>query len=168
MKEKKGNENMKKERTSQLVFKKDELLDKLGDKVLTFALEVGLLSQCFAPGSFDEENVSINFFHKTIEEFLAALYLVYSDEVSFDSFRRSCSGIKSVIELSNILLFTVGLQPNLGSVISEHIDRNADSDPEIINYRKGLNERQEKYASSYGERLKVRMLLCDCNQGDEI
>ena len=111
-------EDKPKEGTLQLVFEKDELSDKLTPDVLTFALEVGLLSQSSAPGSFDDENVSINFFHKTVEEFLAALYLVYNDEVSFDSFCDSCSSINIVMELSNILLFTVGLQPNLGRVIS--------------------------------------------------
>ena len=127
--------------TSQLVFEKEDLIDKLGAEVLTFALEVGLLSQSSAPGSFDDENVSINFFHKTIEEFLAALYLVCSDEVSFESFRRSCSSSESVMELSNILLFTVGLQPILGSVISGHIAQIADSDTDIIRYRKDLKTR---------------------------
>ena len=156
----------------QLVFEKDELIEKLGPEVLNFALEVGLLSQSSAPGSFHEENVSINFFHKTIEEFLAAMYLVCSDEVRLDSFSRYCSSIKSVMELSNILLFSVGLRPNLGSVISGHIARNVDSDTNIIRYRQGLGNKNEKitmemmaWRNSLNQKVK-RMFktLCDCKQ----
>ena len=130
---------------SQLVFEKEELIEKLGGEVLAFALGVGLLSQSSAPGTFDEENVSINFFHKTIEEFLAALYLVCSDEVSFDSFLTSCSSIEGIMELSNILLFSVGLQPILGRVISEHIAKIAGSDTDILSYRQGLDNETENY-----------------------
>ena len=129
--------------TLQLVFEKDELIEKLGPEVLIFALEVGLLSQSSAPGSFDDENVSINFFHKTIEEFLAALYLVCSGEVSFDSFRMSCTSIEGVMEFSNILVFSVGLQPKLGSVISEHIAQITDSEKGIIRYRQGFGIENE-------------------------
>ena len=141
--------------TSQLVFEKDELLDKLGGEVLTFTLEVGLLSQSSAPGSFDDDNVSINFFHKTIEEFLAALYLVCSDEVSFDSFLLSCSGLKSIMELSNMSMFVMGLQPSLGNTIAKHIAKTADTDPELIRFRQGIHD----------DNNKVKLLfntLCNC------
>ena len=76
-------------------------------------------SQSSAPGSFDDENVSINFFHKTVKEFLASQYLECSGEVRFSSFCSSCSSLQSVMELLNILKFSVGLQPNLGSTVSE-------------------------------------------------
>ena len=134
--------NAKNQEATQLVFEKDVLENELGISLLTFALNVGLLSQSSAPGAGDDDNVSINFFHKTIEEFLAALYLVCSDEVSFASFRRSCSSSESVIELSNILLFTVGLQPNLGSTVLEHIAQTAGSDSGIIRYRQGFGDDQ--------------------------
>ena len=168
-----AHEDKRKEGTLQLVFEKDELSEKLGPVVLTFASQVGLLSQSSAPGSFDEENVSINFFHKTVEEFLAALYIVCSDEVSFDtSFFTSCSSIKSVMEMSNILLFTVGLQPILCSVISEHIAQIAGSDTEIVRYRQGLGNENEEITMDMMAWLnrpnqKVKGMfktLCDCKQ----
>ena len=133
-----------KERTLQLVFEKDKLSDKMTPDVLTFALEVGLLSQSSAPGSFDDENVSINFFHKTVEEFLAALYIVCSNKVSVNSFLLACSSTKYLMELSNVLMFLVGLQPSLGYKISKHIARIADSDAEIVRYRQGFHEDQRK------------------------
>ena len=157
--EKEKYKGRQREGTSQLVFEKDDLIDKLGIEVLKFALEVGLLSQSSAPGSFDDENVSINFFHKTIEEFLAALFLVCSEEVSFNSFFISCSGMEKIMELSNILAFSVGLQPNLGSVISNHIAHIASSDRDIIKYRQGV------LVDKNSDKVKVLFkILCDCNQ----
>ena len=150
-------QNQNAQKASQLVFDKDDLEDKLGASVLRFALNVGLLSQSSAPGAGDEENVSINFFHKTIEEFLAALYLVCSNKVSFNSFLTDhCFSLESIFELSNILIFSVGLQPTLGSVLSDHIAQIAGSDSDIIEYRQGLYDGCES----------VEMLfktLCDCN-----
>ena len=126
---------------TQLVFRKEKLEKELGEPLLTFALNVGLLSQSPAPGAGDEENVSINFLHKTIEEFLAALYLVCSGEVSFDSFLRDyCSSRESVMELSNVLMFLVGLHPSLGITISKHIAEIANDDTDIIRYRQEFDD----------------------------
>ena len=95
-------------------------------------------SQSSAPGSFDDENVSINFFHKTVKEFLASQYLECSGEVRFSSFCSSCSSLQSVMELLNILKFSVGLQPNLGSTVSEHIAQSANYDT-VIKYSQGFD-----------------------------
>ena len=120
---------------AQLVFEKDDLIEKVGNDVLTFALDVGILSEVSAPGSFDEENVSINFFHKTVEEFLTALYIVCSNDVDIDSFLLSCSSLKSLLEQSNVLMFLVGLAPKMGSRVSEMFTKAADSDMNVTKYR---------------------------------
>ena len=153
--EHKEDQNEQKPEITQLVFEKEELIGKLGEDMLQFSLDVGLLNQASAPGSFEDENVSINFFHKTIEEFLAALYIVCSDEVSVNSFLLSCSSIKSLMELSNVLMFLVGLQPTLGNTISKHIARIADSDAKIIRYRQGIDDDDEKVELLFNT-------LCNC------
>ena len=133
-----GNEGDKTQRrgVSQLVFEKDDLIAKVGEDVLIFALEVGLLSQASAPGSFDEENVSINFFHKTIEEFLAALYIVCSNEASIESCRAYCSSTQSLVELGNVMMFLVGIGPSLGIKVSKLFAQVSDADQDIIRHRK--------------------------------
>ena len=160
--------------TSQLIFEKDILESEkvLGKELLTFALNVGLLSQSSAPGAGDEENVSINFFHKTVEEFLAALYLVCSDEVSLDSFLESCSSIEKIMELSNILIFSVGLEPSMGIAVSEHIALIAGSDTDVISSRQGFGNENETMKldmmafENWPDQKVKRMFktLCDCKQ----
>ena len=95
--------------TKQLVFHRDDLEDDLGKCELDFALDVGLLSQVSAAGYFDEQNVSISFFHKTVEEFLAALYIAFANEVSFQSYFSSNLTLERLLELDNILKFVIGL-----------------------------------------------------------
>ena len=148
-------QNERKPEITQLVFEKEELIGKVGEDALQFSLEVGLLNQASAPGSFEDENVSINFYHKTIEEFLAALYIVCGNEVSVDSFLLSCSSIKYLMELSNVLMFLVGLQPTLGNTTSQHIARIVDSDAEIIRYRQGIEDDEEKIKLLFDT-------LCNC------
>ena len=158
-------ESQNKQETTQLVFEKDDLEKELGEDLLTFALNVGLLSQSSAPGAGDEENVSINFFHKTIEEFLVALYLVCGDKkkkkgMIFDSFLKFCTSSKKILELSNILIFSVGLKPSIGSAVSEHIVKIADSDSDILKYREGQGF---EYTCHTGRIVEsIFMTLCDC------
>ena len=125
----------------QLVFDRDDLEEDLGSAVLTFALEVGLLSQTYAPGSYDEENVRINFFHKTVEEFLAAIYITCGNEVSIETFLQFINSLERVQELSNVLIFCIGIKPSLGEVLSNFIAETADSDIEIIRYRNTVDDK---------------------------
>ena len=131
----------------------------LGRSVLQFALDIGILSKASAPGYFDEENVSINFFHKTVEEFLAALYIAYSDQVGIHSFLESCSSLRSLMELSNVLMFLVGIAPKLGNAVSTQFSQSADSDSDITRYRQKFED------DDNSTREKVKHLfknVCDC------
>ena len=60
---------------SHLVFKKETLRQELKD-ILDIALKVGIVSEMQAPGRFGVPKVSIQFLHKSIQEALAALYVV--------------------------------------------------------------------------------------------
>ena len=150
--------------SKQLVFKYEDLEDRLGENMLTAGLAIGLLSQCSAPGSFDEENVSISFFHKTVEEYLAALYISCGNEVNIDSVFGLCSSLESLMRLSSVLIFVVGLDASLGSIVSKHIAVVAGTDEDIVKYRKGYYSNDSK-KSRQVQLLKVKLLckiVCDC------
>ena len=61
---------------TKLVFRRDQLEKEIGCQLVQLALRVGLISQSKAPGKLHQRNISVNFYHKTIQEFLAAMYLV--------------------------------------------------------------------------------------------
>ncbi|KAK3085118.1 hypothetical protein FSP39_024705 [Pinctada imbricata] len=124
---------------THLVFRLEDLENRLDDYELNFALNSGLLSKCEAPSTCNEENVSVNFFHKSIQEFLAAMYIENHGIIS--ELFNHLSSIKAIMELGNVLIFLTGLNPKLASSISKHIVNVADSDIDIFQYRL-LNEIQ--------------------------
>ncbi|KAK3100702.1 hypothetical protein FSP39_023975 [Pinctada imbricata] len=118
---------------TNLVFQKSKLEKEIGVKELQFALDVGLISQKEAR-SLTTKNVSVHFFHKSIQEFLAVIYIVTNKEVG-DSFCKHLSSVKVILELSNVIMFICGMCPSLGSVISQRVVSMTDSETKICKYR---------------------------------
>ncbi|KAK3083768.1 hypothetical protein FSP39_002878 [Pinctada imbricata] len=117
----------------KLVFQKRKLEKEIGVTELQFALDVGLISQNEAPSLVAKE-VSVHFFHKSIQEFLAVIYIVTNKEVS-DSFCKNLSNVKVIMELSDVIMFICGMCPSLGSIISQRVVSVTDDDTEICKYR---------------------------------
>ncbi|KAK3083781.1 hypothetical protein FSP39_003128 [Pinctada imbricata] len=118
---------------TNLVFQKRKLEKEIGKKDLQFALDVGLISQKEAPSLFTK-NLSVHFFHKSIQEFLAVIYIESTKEVG-DSFCKHLSNIKEIMEFSNVIMFICGMYPSLGSFISRHVVNVTDKDPGILENR---------------------------------
>ncbi|KAK3099404.1 hypothetical protein FSP39_003862 [Pinctada imbricata] len=118
---------------TNLVFQKSKLEKEIGVRELQFALDVGLISQKEAR-SLTTKNVSVHFFHKSIQEFLAVIYIVTNKEVG-DTFCKHLSSVKVIMELSNVLMFICGMCPSLGSVISQRVVSVTDSDTKICEHR---------------------------------
>ncbi|KAK3099656.1 hypothetical protein FSP39_007574 [Pinctada imbricata] len=118
---------------TNLVFQKRKLEKEIGVRELQFALDVGLISQKEAR-SLTTKNVSVHFFHKSIQEFLAVIYIVTNKEVG-DSFCKHLSSVNVIMELSNVIMFICGMCPSLGSVISQCVVSVTDSDTEICKHR---------------------------------
>ncbi|KAK3100730.1 hypothetical protein FSP39_024358 [Pinctada imbricata] len=121
---------------TNLVFQKSKLEKEIGVRELQFALDVGLISQKEAH-SLTTKNVSVHFFHKSIQEFLAVIYIVTNKEVG-DLFCKHLSSVNVIMELSNVIMFICGMCPSLGSVISQRVVNVTDSDTEICKYRESL------------------------------
>ncbi|KAK3100485.1 hypothetical protein FSP39_020864 [Pinctada imbricata] len=120
---------------AQLVFGKEELENMVEKDEMEFALKVGLLSHCEAHGCFDEQNVKIIFFHKTIQEFLAAAHLICNKMVVLKEFCNKLHSIEILFDLSNVVLFLSGLSPSIGDEMAQHVSCLANSDSEVCRYR---------------------------------
>ena len=123
---------------TKLKYLKDQLERDIGTSLVHLALRIGLISQAKAPGRFHHQNVSVNFYHKTVQEFMSAVHLVCT---RLDDFRVVCSSSEKVMEMANIINFVIGLDPWLGSMLSEHISNVASS--MIVNYRETLTDEYE-------------------------
>ena len=119
---------------TRLVFPKDELQRKLEPKILDHALKVGIFSLTQAPCSPHEERVSVDF-HKSIQEFIAALFIACGDQDAFTLFCSHCNTVDNITELSNMVKFVFGLDPIVGCRLSEHVKDVINSSAGIMQYR---------------------------------
>ena len=113
---------------TKLVFQKDELEREIGPHLVEIALKVGIISQTKAPGRFHQQNVSVNFYHKSVQEFLAAIHLTCTDT---DDIRSYCTSLDKVMNVANIITFIMGLDPSACSGVSKHVLDTANADPDV-------------------------------------
>ena len=121
---------------TKLVFQKEELGDKIGRPLVQLALRVGLISQSKAPGRFYQQNVSINFHHKTIQEIMAAIHLTCTDT---DDIRAYCTSLDKVMEVNNIITFMTGIDSSFCCGVSKHVMGIVNSDKNVQQYRHSLH-----------------------------
>ena len=121
---------------TKLVFQKDELEREIGRPFVEIALKVGLISQTKAPGRFHQQNVSVNFYHKSIQEFLATVHLTCTDT---DDIRSYCMSLDKVMDVANIIRFGIALDPSFCHDVSKHVMDTVNTDPDIQQYRLTLD-----------------------------
>ena len=117
---------------TKLVFQKDELEREIGCPLVQIALKVGIISQTKAPGRFHQQNVSVNFYHKSVQEFLAAIHLTCTDT---DDIKSYCTSLDNIMNVANIIKFIMGLDPSFCSGVSKHVMDISTADPVAIQYR---------------------------------
>ena len=131
----------------KLVIQKGYLERQLGQSQVDLAYRVGLISQAKVRSNLNSpQNVSVSFYHKSVQELLAAMYMTCGDRDAVTSFYGYCSTLEKVMETANVTMFVMGLDPSLGCRICEHITniieyrRTFDNDPDITEYRRTLGD----------------------------
>ena len=119
-----------------LVFPKNKLERDIGKSNVEIALKVGILSQSKAPGLSYQQRVSVSFYHKSFQEFTAALYMACGDVEALASFCSKCNTMEKIMELSNIIKFVFGLDTVVSSQLSEHINDVVSHEVDIMQYRR--------------------------------
>ena len=125
---------------TKLVFHKGQLERKLGKSKVDLAHRLGLISQAKVRSDIGcPQNVSVSFYHKSVQELLAAMYMTCGNPEAVTSFCEYCSTLEKVMETANITMFVMGLDPSLGCRICEHITNIVNNDRCIIEYRRTLD-----------------------------
>ena len=120
---------------THLVFQKIELEQYLGPQIVDLAMKTGILSQNKVPGPSHQQSVSVSFFHKSFQEFMAAMVIAYGDAESLKSFHSKCTTVDNIMKLSNMITFVSGLEPERWYELCEHIQSAVNSDRDIKAYR---------------------------------
>ena len=126
---------------TKLVFNKGQLERQLGKSHVDLAHRLGLISQAKVRSDIGRpQNVSVSFYHKSVQELLAAMYMTCGPQDGLTLFCGCCSTLEKVMETANITKFVVGLDPSFGSRICEHIANIVNSDPDITEYRRTFDD----------------------------
>ena len=127
---------------TKLVFHKGHLERRLGKSNVDLAHRLGLISQAKVRSDIGcPQNVSVSFYHKSVQELLAAVYMTCGDRDEVTTFCGYCSTWEKVMETANVTMFVVGLDPSFGCRIFEHITNIVNSDRDITEYRRTLDSR---------------------------
>ena len=137
-----------------LVFPRNKLEREIGHSTVELALTAGILSQTKAPGLSYQQRVSLSFYHKSIQEFIAALYMTCGGTEALTSFRTHCNTVDKVMELSNMIMFVLGLDPVVGCQLSEVINHVSDNDNNIVQYRGGNGANTNRVKELYNMQCK--------------
>ena len=140
---------------SRLVFKRETLLEDIGENELDIALKVGVVGQMRAPVRSVIPKVSIEFLHKSMQEALAALYVACDTSVALTSLLEYLCSIEKVMEMSNVLQCIAGFSPAKGCRLSQQIVHLAKHDQEIMSVREILDFKP-------GRAGMVYELQCQC------
>ena len=125
---------------TKLVFNKGQLERQLGKSHVDLAHKLGLISEAKLRGKYTQHNVSVSFYHKSVQELLAAVHMTCGNREAVTAFCKYCSTLEKVMETANIIMFVISLDPSLGCWICEHITNIVNNDPDITKYRWTLTD----------------------------
>ena len=98
----------------QLVFSKQEATEVAGPVIF----ELGFLTEL---PSIDLERVKVQFIHKTLQEYLAAFYVVNTEDEGMKLLMDFCSTSKNLMGSHIILSFIAAMSKKMGKVIQNQI-----------------------------------------------
>ena len=118
-----------------LVFKEKQLNQYFKQGETDVCYKFGLLSKSKMSTSLTGPiNVSVSFYHKLVQEFFAALWIITKTD-AFETEKETLTSIDKVLEMKNVILFVCGLQPSLGTKLTEHFADMCNNDPVVVKHR---------------------------------
>ncbi|XP_045172384.2 uncharacterized protein LOC123534279 [Mercenaria mercenaria] len=110
----------------------------LSENDIDNCLKIGLLTQClFLSPIAQKDRSSVTFIHKTFQEFFAAIHLTMNSNQSlYDTSFRS---LDEVFEMSKVLVFSSGMSEKDALSSSSLIQRKAEENEHLQNYRKHIS-----------------------------
>ena len=125
-----------------LVFEKHQLEEQLSSERVKLALKIGFITERKSRNKTDKQIIVVQYLHKSIQELLAAVYVIQREKDDEESFIGHCSSLIRAMELSNLITFICGLDFSFGEKILRHVDRLADVSNDIVFYEYDIRKRR--------------------------
>ncbi|XP_052785418.1 uncharacterized protein LOC128221045 isoform X1 [Mya arenaria] len=134
------------DRTSSLVFKKVDILPPVN---LMFLLKSGILQETKA-ASLIRKTSNYSFIHKSVQEFLAAVYISYHPEEFYRVLTSFYEKNGDLLDISQVFMFMCGLNIELANEMSAIMSNSIRNDYEFLTNIIG-NHIQNLMVSGYKE-----------------
>ena len=147
-----------------LVFGKHQLEEKLSSERVKLALKIGFITERKSRSKAFQEIIIVQFLHKSIQELLAAIYVMEREKDDVENFIGHCSSLINVMKLSNLITFICGLDCIFGEQILRHVDKLVVSnDIYFLNYDIRNNSRRRAFRQPCIGNIYVKHLyICQC------
>ena len=110
------------DKPNALVFTQKEVMQFVHPENLDICFKFGLLSAATVFHTLlEKKRMCISFYHKLIQEFFAALWIV-SNEKALRAAKTRLSRKKDILEYDKVMLFISGLDPSVGSLLTRELD----------------------------------------------
>ncbi|XP_053405586.1 uncharacterized protein LOC123566720 isoform X2 [Mercenaria mercenaria] len=143
---------------------------EISDEVKTSCLKLGILSEdgCPSLSASTSDSSLLSFVHKSVQEYLAAVYIVIklkahtgllADSENPDFSGRcaplinkvfsNCTTLDEILEQANVFIMLCGLEPRIATSISKYIYDIVTRDKRVLEYRRTIhdNYRYENFIS---------------------
>ena len=103
-----------------LTFSEKQINEMFTEDELLLCLKFGLISRSrYFASMLSKMKQFFSFYHKLVQEFFAAVWIV-SSPVALDDFKKCISSVSAILELDNVFVFICGIDAHIGSVLSKH------------------------------------------------
>ena len=126
--------------SKETTFAKYELEREMGESLLKLAMKSGLMSQTKTSGISYQQKVRVSFHDISMQQFLSALHISSGDDDVLTAFCTFCNSVARILEMSNVIMFVIGINPVLGFKLTEHIENITNTDRNIGHYREQLSD----------------------------
>ena len=128
---------------TKLIFYKGDLEEKLGKEMVALAHSIGLISQAKLCGKSklnEPQKLSVSFYHKSIQEVLAAIYIKCETEDKVSELCEYCSTMEKIMEMANVIRSVMVLDSKVSSMISKHVIDIVNAESYMEEYRRTLDD----------------------------
>ncbi|XP_053407486.1 uncharacterized protein LOC128559540 [Mercenaria mercenaria] len=155
---------------SLYVFEERPVEGLIGQETMNNCLITGLLSKTHIHTSTSRGR--IQFFHKTLQELLAAVWVCWEEQknhAALEAIWSACNTTEKIMEMSLILIFACGLNPKKAEKISKHVAKTALYEDAFIQYRQTLEgrysfRRSRDASFSYRRIKRIQHLMLECKR----
>ena len=145
------------ERENSLLFTEEQLRQYFSAEELQICFRFGFLAKSRLTTSLlRKKKLCISFYHKLVQEFFAAIWIVCND-TGLRDMQQLIDRMESIFEMENIIRFVCGLSPQIGSKLTKHFLAICDEDTSVNEMRGSLDRNR---FSDVLYRFSVLLLRC--------